>query len=610
VAQDVNTTFSFGADRSPAGGNDTVWSFNGSVFFPGPAATAVVYRRQTDARMMVQPDLATALKHCNQFRTLDAHAKTVMQVIPALRDHPDDVMNTLSAVRDAGLLESSEQAWHRLTNQAGGTQEYGCLIFILTCDRPEALARLLNGLVAQSLPPQIEGICVIDDSRDPDCVAENEQALNLAKDQTDLPLTHFDMHARETLIKGLKAQLPDCETEIDFLLARSCWGAAPTFGIARNLTLLLSASKNALVFDDDVIPEAIAPPLAAKQMGVGTANDRQAFFYANEEALNQHALALPDSPVSLMLNHLGKPLGQIMGASLSGHQALAGWDGELLTRFNAQSPVLLTQCGSWGDPGTGSGEWAYFLKQPSVKRLLAVSVDVEQTLAARATWFGYRGPTITEYGTMSQLTGLANHTLLPPYLPAGRGEDTFFGLILQRMYPTSAVLNEGWAIRHAPTENRTSLGALSPIDTETGVGTVGEWVGREPADQWGQRPEANLMGVSEQILRLSTMDAEALAGLANQETVSKASSLLRRCFEHLDELAHLESEPGYAQWKGFLEQSRDQLVQRIQTPHAAPLSDSISASGDEATLRARGQQLASSLRAWPKMWEAARDLKI
>ena len=136
MAQDVNTTFSFGADRSLSRGDETVWSFNGSVFFPGPAATAVVHRRLTDARMMVQPDLATALKHCNQFRTLDAHAKTMMQVIPALRDHPDDVVNTLNAVRDAGLLESSEQAWHRLTNQAGGAQECGCLIFILTCDRP------------------------------------------------------------------------------------------------------------------------------------------------------------------------------------------------------------------------------------------------------------------------------------------------------------------------------------------------------------------------------------------------------------------------------------------------------------------------------------------
>jgi hypothetical protein len=287
---------------------------------------------------------------------------------------------------------------------------------------------------------------------------------------------------------------------------------------------------------------------------------------------------------------------------------LAGWDGELLARFTAQSPILMTQCGSWGDPGTGSGEWAYFLHQSSVQRLLALDSDLEQTLAARASWFGYRGPTISQYGTLSQLTGLANHTLLPPYLPVGRGEDIFFGLLLQRMYPTSAVLNEGWAIRHAPLEDRASRGALLPLDVTAGMATVGDWIGREAADQWGQTPEANLMAVSEQIMRLSTMGTQALTELANQEAVSKASSLLRRCFEQIDQLAQMESEPGYPQWRGFLEQTRDQLVQRIQAPNADPLSAVMNAGGGEARLRATGQQLAQALRAWPRIWEAAKGL--
>ena len=607
---DIDSKNAFNQPFAIGNGAGTLWSFNSTARFPGPANTAVLYRNLSDTRMIVQPDLAQALQHCHQFRTLETHAKTVMQVLPALREHPEDVMNTLNAVREAGLLESSEQAWHRLIQHNAWPQELGCRIFILTCDRPAALARLLNGLIAQALPPQIEGICVIDDSRDPACVAENEQLLAQAQDRTGLPLSHFDMSAREALITTLKEQLPDCAEEIGFLLERARWGQAPTFGLARNLTLLLSAGKRALVFDDDVIPEAIAPPLAAAQMTVGSANDRQAVFYAKEDALNQHALALPDSPVTLMLNHLGKPLGDVLAASLSGHQALVGWDGELLARFSAQSPVLMTQCGSWGDPGTGSGEWAYFLQQPSVQRLLALDSDLEQTLAARSSWFGYRGPTVSQYGTLSQLTGLANHTLLPPYLPAGRGEDIFFGLLLQRMYPTSAVMNAGWSIRHAPLEDRASRGALSPLDATAGMATVGDWIGREPADQWGQTPEANLMAVSEQIMRLSTMDTQALADLANQEGVSKASSLLKRCFEQIDQLAQMESEPGYPQWRDFLEQTRDQLVQRIQTPNADPLSTLINAGGGEARLRAQGQQFAQALKAWPKIWEAARGLMV
>ena len=605
---DIESKNAFNQPLATANEAGALWSFNNTARFRGPANTAVLYRKLSDTRMIVQPDLAQALQHCNQFRSMDAHAKTVMQALPALQDHPDDVRNTLLAVQGAGLLESSEQAWQRLTQHNAWSQELGCRIFILTCDRPAALRRLLNGLIAQALPPQVEGICVIDDSRDPACVAENEKLLSQAQDRTGLPLSHFDMGAREALITSLKEQLPNCVEDIDFLLERTRWGQASTFGLARNLTLLLSAGRNALVFDDDVVPEAISPPLAATQMAVGTANDRQAAFYANEEVLNQHALALPDSPVTLMLNHLGKPLGEVLAASLPGPQALAGWDGELLARFDAQSPVLMTQCGSWGDPGTSSGQWTYFLQQASVQRLLALNSDLEKTLAARASWFGYRGPTISQHGTLSQLTGLANHTLIPPYLPAGRGEDIFFGLLLQRMYPTSAIMNEGWAIRHAPLEDRASRGALSPLDVTLGVATMGDWIGREPDDQWGQTPETNLMAVSEQILRLSTMDSQALAELANQESVSKASSLLRQCFEQIDQLAQMESEPGYPQWRGFLEQTRDQLVQRVQAPNADPLSTVMGVADGEAKLREEGLRLAKALRAWPHIWQTAKGL--
>ena len=111
-------------------------------------------------------------------------------------------------------------------------------------------------------------------------------------------------------------------------------------------------------------------------------------------------------------------------------------------------------------------------------------------------------------------------------------------------------------------------------------------------------------------MRLSTMGTQALAELANQEGVSKASSLLKRCFEQIDQLAQMESEPGYPQWRDFLEQTRDQLVQRIQTPNADPLSTVMNAGGGEARLRAQGQQLAQALKAWPRIWEAARGLMV
>ena len=607
---EINISYSLGSGPTPDPKNKVTWSFNSSKFFQGPAGTSIVYNKRSDKRMILQPQLAQAMAHCQTFRSLEDHAATIMQGSPETSENRADVMTTLQALCDAGLLQSSDEAWQGLVGHTVWSQDIGCRIFILTCDRPKALARLLSGLLRQSLPPQVEGICVIDDSRDEDSIVENAAAVAAAQEAINIPLSHFDFVAREGFIQTLKEKVPEHDAEIRFLLDRHVWGDSATYGLSRNLALLMSVGKRALVFDDDAMPEAIAPPIAATPMAVGEANDRQAVFYANEDALNRHALALPDSPVSLMLNHLGRPLGDVLASALPGPEALSGWNGELLAQYTAQSPVLMTQCGSWGDPGTGSGDWVYFLQQSSVKRLLALDSDVEQTLGARASWFGYRGPTVSQYGTLSQLTGLANHTLLPPYLPAGRGEDIFFGLLLQRMYPHSAVMNEGWAIRHAPIEDRATRGTLSPLEVTAGIATLGDWIGREPDDQWGQMPETNLMAVSEQILRLSTMDTQALRVLANQETVSKASALLRRCFEQIDQLAQLESEPGYPKWRDFLEQTRDQLVQQIQAPNADPLSTVMNAAGGEATLRAQGQNLARALRAWPKIWGAAKGLMV
>ena len=50
------------------------------------------------------------------------------------------------------------------------------------------------------------------------------------------------------------------------------------------------------------------------------------------------------------------------------------------------------------------------------------------TVDARASWLGYDGPTLTKHGVMSQLTGYDASHLLPPFMPAFRGEDRLIRL--------------------------------------------------------------------------------------------------------------------------------------------------------------------------------------
>ena len=604
---DFSFSYSVSSDGTVPQEDKELFSFNGVAFLPGPSETVILHKESNDARMISESGLAHALRHCGQFRSLDDHAGTIMQAIPALRETPEDVSSVLEAVRQTGLFESSARAWSRMAGNDAGVRARlaPARLFIITCDRPAAMSRLLTSLGNQSLPDEVEGIWVVDDSRDAANIAENESLIKKANAEFNTPIRHFDMTQREALLEQLHHDLPEHTDEINFLLDRAEWADQSTFGLARNLVLLLSVGSRAVVLDDDAVLEAVMPPISPLPLRAGGANDRQATFYDSLEDLNRHALAPQSSPVNMMLEHLGQTVSSILPSELSGHRALQGWDGQAISRLTSRSPVLITQCGSWGDPGTGDGSWVFNLDKASIERLLGAGNDLEETLGRRASWFGYRGPTLTAYGTISQMTGVDHSQLLPPYLPAGRGEDILFGVLALRMHPTSAVYNEGWAIRHEPLEDRQDRGRLTPIASQTSIGTLVDWLGREPADQWGLTPIRRLFAVADQVERLSEMEQGPLLKLLRHENLSSATTQLTRCFKHIEESEELAHLAGHGDWVRFLEASKNHLLEQIQTPDGQH-QESIGYQGVDITaLQKQGRRLAAALRAWPTVCEVA-----
>ncbi|MDA9711460.1 hypothetical protein N9U42_03735 [Luminiphilus sp.] len=561
--------------------------------------------------MLVQPDVAEALRLCNRFRTLEAHTRTIFEAMPILKEHAEHTLQILQNLADAGLFESSEACWERLTNPEPTPEAQGpCQVFILTCDRPAALNRVLSGLSEFPLPEVIEGVLIIDDSRYAENIQENRAIINIQSDNAKVPLVHVDPGVREDLIQHLRTTLPDYRESIEWLLERSVWGTAPTYGIARNLALLLSVGKRALVLDDDIIPQAVAPPLSSNSLRFGTANEREAVFYASRESLAQRALLLPESPLTMMLTSLGESLASLLTRQLAGQESLLGFDGEILDRHHGGSRALLTQCGSWGDPGTAGGNWIFNLPRASIIKLLGEDTAVETVLRARSHWMGYRGSVLSQYGTLSQLTGIDHTSLLPPYLPAGRGEDVLFGIMVQRLHPESAVWNEGWAIRHEPQEERAERGELTPLSVKPGLSMLADWLGREPRDQWGLSPGQRLQGLAEEVRRLAHMETGAITTLIQQELVSKRGALLGRCMNHLGDAKEMSELPGAANWRRFLEASRDQLVSELQIPEPNPLNASGDAKESKQALNIgalcnHGKSFAETLDAWPQLCESA-----
>ena len=604
------TEYSFSYSSEPAArkpDNGPLWSFNSTDIMPGPSNTAMLHAQRTGAGMLVQPDVARALELCIPFRTLEAHTQRVIELLPALKEHADHTRQTLANIAQQGFMESSIDAWQRLTaNATWQGKGLRCRLFILTCDRPEALKRLLRPLVSQLSPQTIEGLWIIDDSRALERATQNEAIVQAIGTDSPVPLHYFGEDARAALVEHLVQSVPAHSASVSWLLDRAHWPGVATYGQARNVALLLSVGKRALVMDDDTLPEAVSPPKTAGEFKFAEMNQREAAFFASAEELERHALVVPESPISLMLKNLGAPLGSVISQYLSGHRALRGMSGRHIARYGHQTAVLLAQCGSWGDSGSEGLRWLLTLPDPSVKRLLETRSNIEDSLSPQHCWAGYPGPTISPFGALSQWTGVDHTTLLPPYLPAGRNEDLLFSIMLERLHPEAAVLNTGWAIRHAPMNARAKID-LGPIKVKPGIGLLAEWLGRAPIDQHGLPPQRRLAGLSEEIVRLADMEQSAKEQLLEQQLNGRRSSLLNQCMHHIDSLKQFEQLSGKASWERFLTASRDQLIKEIQSP---TICSEMGTNGalDFCALEQHGHRFATALLAWPELCAAAREL--
>jgi hypothetical protein len=184
--------------------------------------------------------------------------------------------------------------------------------------------------------------------------------------------------------------------------------------------------------------------------------------------------------------------------------------------------------------------------------------------------------------------------------------------MLQRLHPESPVLNHGWAIRHDPIDTRTSNIPLTPMSVAPSLSLLADWIGREPADQWGLSAERQLSGIAEQIWRLTEMDAPACESLARQELASKRSAQLQLCMDHGEQLGALEHLPGFSQWQRFIEKSRDTLLAEIQNPALRPLSAAVQSEDGKGIdqLRQGGAALATALDHWPAIRAAAKVFSV
>lgn len=579
-----------------------LWAYGGVETIPAFDGSVLVRRTDDDRRALLRVEVAAALDACRRFNTLGHHAKAIGEIIPELQGKPDDVLPVLQQMVDKGFIQGADTLYEQLQQPLTPVADAPPEVFVITCDRPEAVTRLLTALVEQTASHAFR-ITVIDDSRD-----TQNQALNAAhcREATSrLSLRYFGIESRKAMISALQRAVPEATDSAAFFLDRDQWPGQPTYGLARNFALLLSAGKRALILDDDTLPVAIAAPNAEERIRFGTANDRRMAFGLDVVGLMETPDRLSASPLSLSADVLGASLAELIKQYPGDFHSLHSARVDHWLDLDGSAPVLMTQCGTYGDPGTGDkAHWLINLPTEDIERLLAAGPSIGATLGSQGVWMGYRQPTVMRFGAMSALTGLDNRELLPPYLPVLRGEDLLFGIMLEKLEPRGVVLGQHWAIPHLPVDERGAPGLDGNLASRASVHALAHWIDRcdvgAPADR-----DQRLRQIAAHIARL------AAAPLDEQRSQLK-SELTRQHLSQLEQVSRCARETGHIahdEWQSYLTQAREELSHVLQHPLSdQQLFGERDADATQQKLRHEGRRLADALGHWPALWRAVQDL--
>lgn len=594
-----------------AAGDNTLWSFTGIELIEISDTLTLLLDPASEKRLLVQKEVGITLTHCEPYRTLREHAEYLVTTLPQLGGQVAPVIPVLEQIRDAGLMREAARVVTSLATSAGKTALPPVQVFIITCDRPAAVERLLHSMEGNTALELPEAFTLIDDSRDITNRENNRALVEAHNAKGSFQLNYFGMEARERLIAHLIQTEPDLEGSIRFLLDREAWGGLPTYGLSRTLALLLGVGKRVLVFDDDVLCQAVRAPLPVEPIQFGGITGRKAVFWGSSDDQLAAKQTLNDSPIALMTRQLGAALADGLGSLSHGKlkpEALKGANGAFIRSLSPQSRILQTQCSTWGDPGTGSGHWISELDMASIDRLLAVPEGLVATVDARASWLGYGGPTLTKHGVMSQLSGYDASHLLPPFMPAFRGEDGLFAFMLLTLHPDSLVLNHAWAIPHHPLEARESRSLRAPIPPQGGMALLTRWIGDNVTLGGGLTPEKGLIRMAQGIQELASLPDADIRGFANAELARWQASQVAHFKRQLKRAPDLQSR----NWQHYIERGHEEAFAALQKPPswsellAYPTED---AAHTLALVRRGGQQLANALEAWPSLWRAAQRFK-
>ena len=331
-------------------------------------------------------------------------------------------------------------------------------IVIPTCGRPLALGRCLTTLGGNLLHYGRKlQILVMDGTTTTRGAHENRETVERIRRSFGFPLAIVGNNETRRLTDNLVKVGFEREV-VEFGLNGQCDLHLVPIGANRNRLLLATAGERFLSSDDDTLCEFTRAsgyePMSTEVCQRDTRDDpAEIWSYSDRESLM--------SDIELFQVDF-----------VRSHEELLDWSPLDPNDFRRAQPEeaeakafqaqqrsyqkVISVSGVLGDCGWGSPSRYLFIDDLSFERLTKSHRSYSFGLASREMLRVCRRTTVTTAADHWMSTAFAadNRSLLPPFMPLGRGEDVVFARVMKKIEPRVWFGHLPWAILHVPSETR------------------------------------------------------------------------------------------------------------------------------------------------------------
>jgi acyl-CoA synthetase (AMP-forming)/AMP-acid ligase II/NADP-dependent 3-hydroxy acid dehydrogenase YdfG/acyl carrier protein len=490
-------------------------------------------------------------------------------------------------------------------------------IGLVTADRIGASERALTSYAENLLRHGRDAeLRVYDDSPDPDVRAGYVEMLRRLGRRLGVSIHYAGREDKQRFARRLSELAGVSPAVVDSAVVRP-----PSLGYGcganRNAMLLDGAGDALFSIDDDTICRIARSPEPAEGLAIRGGLDPSSMWF--HEDLDAALRAARFEDVDLLALHEGL-LGRRGLELIQQSSSISVGPGASHVEARAAAEdahVALTVTGTLGDCGWAVpfGRWAgalgyLVLDDASHARLVKSEADYVRACTSRQFLRVVDRPTIAdEANPISTFVGLDARTLLPPFLPVFRGADMVFGAMLLQMWPAGLLGHVPGALVHAPIEPRrfwpgeVVRNATGWDSTQLLIDALRAWTPPATRD-----PAKRLEVLGAHLAELGRRPLVDFVAFVSGESKRESRLFAERLRTHLDEHA---GAPEY--WQRDLERYATLLEGSLDRPERWVPLDVLVKVGDPeralATVQLVVARFGALLRAWPALFDAARELR-